>query len=78
MCRTSTAGARELVDALDFGEMLRLHEQSVTGDAEDPRQYADDMVWRVRLRGRSKDEGDDAWLYLVLVLEFQAEVAFHR
>ena len=70
-------GVRELVDALHFGKMLRLHEQSVTGDMEEPRKYADDMVWRVRFRGRSKDEGDDAWLYLVLVLEFQAEVAFH-
>ena len=67
-------GARELVDALDFGKMLRLHEQSVTGDMEEPRKYADDMVWRVRFRGRSEDEGDDAWLYLVLVLEFQAEI----
>ncbi len=67
-------GARELVDALDFGKMLRLHEQSVTGPAEVPRRYADDMVWRVLFRGRSEDEGGDAWLYLVLVLEFQAEV----
>ena len=56
--------------------MLRLQEQSVTGTAEDPRRYADDMVWRVRFRGRSEEEGDDAWLYLVLVLEFQAEVDF--
>ena len=69
-------GARELVDALDFGKMLRLHEQSVTGDMEEPRKYADDMVWRVLFRGRSEDEGDDAWLYLVLVLEFQAEIDF--
>ena len=69
-------GARELVDALDFGKMLRLHEQSVTGNAEDPRLYADDMVWRVRFRGRSEDEGEDAWLHLVLILEFQAEVDF--
>ena len=69
-------GARELVDALDFSNMLRLHEQSVTGDAENPRRYADDMVWRVRFRGRSDHDGDDAWLYLVLVLEFQAEVDF--
>ena len=70
-------GVRELVDALDFGEMLRLQEQSVTGTADDPREYADDMVWRVRFRGRSEDDGDDAWLYLVLILEFQAEVDFH-
>ena len=69
-------GAGELVDALDFGEMLRLHEQSVTGTAEDPHRYADDMVWRVRFRGRSEEEGDDAWLYLVLILEFEAEVDF--
>ena len=69
-------GAGELVDALDFGKMLRLHEQSVTGDAEDPHRYADDMVWRVRFRGRSEDEGDDTWLYLVLILEFEAEVDF--
>ena len=34
------------------------------------------MVWRVLFRGRSEDEGDDAWLYLVLVLEFQAEIDF--
>ena len=69
-------GASELVDALDFGKMVRLQEQSVTGDAEYPRPYADDMVWRVRFRGRSEDEGDDTWLYLVLVLEFQAQVDF--
>ncbi|MDE0242006.1 MAG: Rpn family recombination-promoting nuclease/putative transposase [bacterium] len=69
-------GARELVDALDFSEMVRLHEQSVTGDAETPRRYADDMVWRVRLRGRSEAEGAAGWLHLVLVLEFQAETDF--
>ena len=69
-------GAHELVDALDFSEMIRLHEQAVTGDAEQPRRYADDMVWRVRFRDRSDDDSDDAWLYLVLVLEFQAEVDF--
>ncbi len=69
-------GARELVDALDFSEMVRLHEQSVTGDAETPRRYADDMVWRVRFRGRSEDEGAAGWLHLVLVLEFQAETDF--
>ena len=69
-------GARELVDALDFRRMLRLQEQSVTGDAETPRRYADDMVWRVRFRGPPEGEGDDSWLYLVLLLEFQAEVAF--
>ena len=69
-------GAHELVEGLDFSQMLRLHEQSVTGDAENPRRYADDMVWRVRFRDRSDDDGDDAWLYLVLMLEFQAEVDF--
>ena len=52
------------------------HEQAVTGDPENPRRYADDMVWRVRFRDRSDDDSDDAWLYLVLVLEFQAEVDF--
>ena len=69
-------GAHELVDALDFGRMLRLQEQSVTGDPEKSVRYADDMVWRVMFRGRLEDEGDHAWLYLVLVLEFQAEVDF--
>ena len=69
-------GARELVDALDFSEMLRLHEQSVAESAEGPRRYADDMVWRVRFRGRPEDEGDDAWLHLVILLEFQSEVDF--
>lgn len=69
-------GARELVGALDFRRMLRLQEQSVTGDAETPRRYADDMVWRVRFRGVSEDQDDGAWLHLVLILEFQAEVDF--
>ena len=70
-------GARELVDALDFGKMLRLHEQSVSGTAEQPRRYADDMVWRIPFRGRSEGGGDNVWLHLILMLEFQAEVDFH-
>ena len=69
-------GAHELVEGLDFSQMLRLHEQSVSGEPKQPRRYADDMVWRVRFRDRSDDDSDDAWLYLVLVLEFQAEVDF--
>ena len=67
-------GARELVDALDFSSLLQLGAESVTGEPEDLREYADDMVWRVRFRDRSEGDGDEAWLHLVLVLEFQARV----
>ena len=68
------SGARELVDALDFSSLLQLGSESVTGEPEDLHEYADDMVWRVRFRDRSEDDGDEAWLHLVLVLEFQARV----
>ena len=68
------SGARELVDALDFSSLLQLGAESVTGEPQDLREYADDMVWRVRFRDRSEGDGDEAWLHLVLVLEFQARV----
>ena len=67
-------GARKLVNALDFSNMLRLHEQSVGGAAEQPRRYADDMVWRVSFHRRSAAKESATWLHLVLVLEFQATV----
>ena len=69
-------GGRELVDALDFSDLLRLSGQSVTGEPEDLREYVDDMVWRIGFRGRSEDDVAKAWPHLVLVLEFQAGVDF--
>ncbi len=63
------AGGRELVDALDFASLARIQEQSV-GEG---RKRSNDMVWRVRFRDR--DEGDpEAWMHLVLMLEFQSTV----
>ena len=71
-------GGSELVDAIDFSEeVLRPHEQSVAGDPEDPHRYADDMVWRLPLRSEGEDsDRDKGWLYLILVLEFEARVDF--
>ena len=68
-------GARELVDALDFSRLLRVHEQSVSSDARGLHRHANDMVWRAPFRDRNEDD-DDAWLYLVVMLEFQSEVDF--
>ena len=69
-------GARELVGALDFATLRRVHEQSVTGDARNLRRHANDMVWRARFRDRGGDGDGDAWLYLVLMLEFQSDIDF--
>ena len=65
--------ARSLVDALDLSRLLRVHEQSVTSDAGGLHGHANDMVWRAPFRDRDEDDAD-AWLYLVVMLEFQSEV----
>ena len=67
-------GARELVHALDFSRLLRVNEQSVGSGAGGQHGYANDMVWRAPLRGRHQDDAGEAWLYLVMMLEFQSDV----
>ena len=52
-----------------------MHEQSVSSDARGLHRHANDMVWRAPFRDRNEDD-DDAWLYLVVMLEFQSEVDF--
>ena len=71
-------GARSLVEALDFSGLGRVHEQSVTTRGDDQHRHANDMVWRAPFRERDEDDKDDpgAWLYLVVMLEFQSEVDF--
>ena len=69
-------GARELVDALDFSRLQRMHEQSVSSGAAALRGYANDMVWQAPFRGRDDDGDGEAWPYLVMMLEFQSEVDF--
>ena len=71
-------GARSLVEALDFSGLERVHEQSVTSHGDDQHRHANDMVWRAPFRERDEDDEDDpgAWLYLVVMLEFQSEVDF--
>ena len=71
-------GARAFVDALDFSGLERVHEQSVTSHAGGQHRHANDMVWRAPFRERDEDDEDDpgAWLYLVVMLEFQSEVDF--
>ena len=56
--------ARGWSDALDFDTLALLPAGFVS---EDLRQPHGDLVWRIRFRG-------DRWLYLVLLLEFQATV----
>ena len=56
--------ARGWSDALDFDTLTPLPASFV---GEDLRQRHADLVWRVRFR-------DEDWLYLVLLLEFQATV----
>ena len=65
----SRTGGRQLADALDFATLARVQEQSV-GEG---RRRSNDMVWRVRFRGRDEDD-PEAWMHLVLMLEFQSEV----
>ena len=71
-------GARTLVEALDFSGLERVHEQSVTSHGDEQHRHANDMVWRAPFRERDEDDEDDpgAWLYLVMMLEFQSEVDF--
>ena len=54
-------GGRELVDALDFGTLARVQEQSVAGG----RRRSNDIVWRVRFRD-GDDADPDAWMHLVV------------
>ena len=56
--------ARGWSGALDFDTLAPLPASFVS---EDLRQRHGDLVWRIRF-------GDDRWLYLVLLLEFQATV----
>ena len=56
--------ARGWSDALDFDTLAPVPASFVNRDL---RQRHGDLVWRVRFRG-------DRWLYLVLLLEFQATV----
>ena len=56
--------AREWSGALDFATLTPLPPDYVS---EDLRRRHGDLVWRVRFH-------DDRWLYLVLLLEFQAAV----
>ena len=56
--------AREWSGALDFASLTQLPPNYVSPDL---RQRHGDLVWRVRFR-------DERWLYLVLLLEFQAAV----
>lgn len=56
--------ARGWSEALDLGSLTPLPSSYVSPDL---RQRHGDLVWRVRFR-------DDRWLYLVLLLEFQAAV----
>ena len=66
---------RALVDALDLSKLRRVHEQSVTSGARALHGHANDMVWRAPFRDRNEDAAE-AWLYLVVMLEFQSEVDF--
>ena len=56
--------ARGWSGALDFDTLVPLPASFVS---EDLQQRHSDLVWRIRFR-------DDRWLYLVLLLEFQATV----
>ena len=56
--------ARGWSDALDFGTLAPLPASFVS---EDLQRRRGDLVWRIRFR-------DERWLYLVLLLEFQAGV----
>ena len=82
-------GMHSLVEALDFATLTRVHEQSVTGEGEALRRRSNDMVWRVHLREHgtgdaaspggsdgARREASGAWLYLVVMLEFQSTVDY--
>ena len=65
-------GASELVDALDFERMERVHEQSTAGPADGKRSYASDIVWRIPFRpGRG-----GGWTHLILMVEPQSRVDY--
>ena len=48
-----------------------MQEQSNAGPASGKRSFANDLVWRVPFRHRSEDDGESAWLHLVLMIEVQ-------
>ena len=69
-------GAGELVDALDFSGLRRVHEQSVTSGARGWHGYANDLVWQVPLRERPEGDAGEGWRSLVVMLEFQSAVDY--
>ena len=62
----------DLVEAFDFDSLEQLPTQHV---GDDRRQSRGDMLWRVRFRDRAT--GEDEWLYLLVLLEFQSTVDRH-
>ena len=70
-------GAHELVDALDYSGLQRVHEQSVTSGTDGAlHAYANDIVWRAPFHARREGDGGQRWLYLVVMVEFQSEVDY--
>ena len=61
--------AREWSDRLDFETLEKLPADYVSDDL---RQRHGDSVWRLRLQGQG-----EAWLYLLVMLEFQSTVDRH-
>ena len=70
-------GAHELVDALDYSGLQRVHEQSVTSGTDGAlHAYANDIVWRAPFHARREGDAGQRWLYLVVMVEFQSEVDY--
>ena len=65
-------GARELVDALDFGGMTRVQEQSTSGPVTDRRRYANDIAFQLPIRDRIARPDERSWMHLVMMIEPQS------
>lgn len=55
------------ITGLDFSTLQRVRESGITHDL---REREDDLIWRLRIIR----DGEESWLYLYLVLEFQSTV----
>ena len=51
-----------------------MQEQSTASPASGKRSFANDLVWRVPFRHRSEDDGESAWLHLMLMIEVRSDV----
>jgi len=61
----------KLLEKMDLSTLERCFSSYVTDDL---RERYDDIIWRVKWKEDSKDDQEESWFYIYLLLEFQSSV----